>query len=95
MLWALERGGSQGGLGESGWSGRASGGRLRRTHLGVVGVRDIDSEVCKHWECLTGADNVEFDGSPSSAHVKRTAQESFDPEAFVVGCLPLAVIDLC
>ena len=30
------------------------------------------------------SDNVEFDGSPASAHVKRTAQESFDPEAFMV-----------
>ena len=29
-------------------------------------------------------DNVELDGAPASAHVKRTAQESFDPEAFVV-----------
>jgi len=30
------------------------------------------------------SDNEEFDDSPPSAHVKRTAQESFDPEAFVV-----------
>jgi len=30
------------------------------------------------------SDNVEFEGSPKSAHVKRTAQESFDPEAFMV-----------
>lgn len=29
-------------------------------------------------------DNKEFDGAPPSAHVKRTAQESFTPEAFVV-----------
>ena len=29
-------------------------------------------------------DNVELDSAPASAHVKRTAQESFDPEAFVV-----------
>ena len=29
-------------------------------------------------------DNVELDRAPASAHVKRTAQESFDPEAFVV-----------
>lgn len=29
-------------------------------------------------------DNVELDKAPPSAHVKRTAQESFDPEAFVV-----------
>jgi len=30
------------------------------------------------------SDNVEIDDAPSSAHVKRTAQESFDPEAFVL-----------
>lgn len=29
-------------------------------------------------------DNEEFDEAPASAHVKRTAQESFTPEAFVV-----------
>src|SRR5690606_27492865 len=30
------------------------------------------------------SNNEEFDEAPESAHVKRTAQESFDPEAFVV-----------
>lgn len=30
------------------------------------------------------SDNEEMDAAPVSAHVKRTAQESFDPEAFVV-----------
>lgn len=30
------------------------------------------------------ADNEELDEAPESAHVKRTAQESFDPEAFVL-----------
>lgn len=30
------------------------------------------------------SDNEEMDDAPPSAHVKRTAQESFDPEAFVV-----------
>lgn len=29
-------------------------------------------------------DNEEMEGAPSSAHVKRTAQEDFEPEAFVV-----------
>ena len=29
-------------------------------------------------------DNEEMDDAPASAHVKRTAQESFDPEAFVL-----------
>ncbi len=30
------------------------------------------------------SDNEEIDDAPPSAHVKRTAQESFDPQAFVV-----------
>ena len=30
------------------------------------------------------SDNEELDDAPVSAHVKRTAQESFDPEAFVL-----------
>ncbi len=30
------------------------------------------------------SDNEELDDAPASAHVKRTAQESFDPEAFIV-----------
>ena len=30
------------------------------------------------------SDNEEIDGAPVTAHVKRTAQESFDPEAFIV-----------
>lgn len=30
------------------------------------------------------SDNVELDDAPKSAHVKRTAQEAFDPEAFVL-----------
>jgi porphyrinogen peroxidase len=30
------------------------------------------------------SDNKELDGAPASAHVKRTAQESFTPEAFLV-----------
>ncbi len=30
------------------------------------------------------SDNEEFDAAPKSAHIKRTAQESFDPEAFIV-----------
>ncbi len=30
------------------------------------------------------SDNEELDDAPDSAHVKRTAQESFEPEAFVV-----------
>ena len=30
------------------------------------------------------SDNEEFDDAPDYAHVKRTAQESFDPEAFVI-----------
>lgn len=53
-------------------------------------MHDLD-----HFQSLSGddrdnifgrhmSDNEEFDEAPESAHVKRTAQESFDPEAFVV-----------
>ena len=41
----------------------------------------------KHQDDIIGRrreDNVEFEGSPDSAHVKRTAQESFEPEAFML-----------
>jgi len=41
----------------------------------------------KHQDDIIGrrrSDNVEFEGSPDSAHVKRTAQESFEPEAFML-----------
>ena len=41
----------------------------------------------KHQDDIIGRrreDNVEFEGSPDSAHVKRTAQESFEPEAFLL-----------
>jgi putative iron-dependent peroxidase len=34
------------------------------------------------------SDNEEIDDAPPSAHVKRTAQESFDPEAFVAWSAP-------
>ncbi len=30
------------------------------------------------------SDNAEFDAAPPSAHVKRTAQESFEPDAFIL-----------
>jgi putative iron-dependent peroxidase len=30
------------------------------------------------------SDNEEFDEAPEAAHVKRTAQESFEPEAFII-----------
>ncbi len=40
---------------------------------------DQDDVIGRH-----RADNEEFDEAPPSAHVKRTAQESFEPEAFVV-----------
>lgn len=53
-------------------------------------VHDLD-----HFESLSGgeqdhifgrrkSDNEELDDAPESAHVKRTAQESFEPEAFMV-----------
>ena len=44
----------------------------------------LSEETCDNIIGRRISDNVEFDGSPASAHVKRTAQESFDPEAFMV-----------
>lgn len=42
------------------------------------------------------ADNEELDDAPASAHVKRTAQESFSPEAFVLRrSMPWAVGHQC
>lgn len=42
------------------------------------------------------SDNEELDDAPASAHVKRTAQESFDPEAFVLRrSMPWARDDNC
>lgn len=45
----------------------------------AMSPRDQDNAVGRRRR-----DNVELDKAPTSAHVKRTAQESFDPEAFVV-----------
>lgn len=44
----------------------------------AMSTRDQDDAVGRR-----RSDNVEFKGSPPSAHTKRTGQESFDPEAFV------------
>jgi putative iron-dependent peroxidase len=42
------------------------------------------------------SDNEELDDAPASAHVKRTAQESFSPEAFVLRrSMPWAVSQQC
>lgn len=42
------------------------------------------------------SDNEELDEAPASAHVKRTAQESFSPEAFVLRrSMPWAVSQQC
>lgn len=45
----------------------------------AMSTRDQDNAIGRRRR-----DNVELDSAPASAHVKRTAQESFDPEAFVV-----------
>ena len=45
----------------------------------AMSARDQDNAVGRRRR-----DNVELEHAPASAHVKRTAQESFDPEAFVV-----------
>ncbi len=52
-------------------------------------IHDLDSLAAMNADTRDGligrrlADNEEIDDAPESAHVKRTAQESFDPEAFV------------
>jgi len=48
-------------------------------HFQSLPQDDQDNIIGRHV-----SDNEEFDEAPESAHVKRTAQESFDPEAFVV-----------
>ena len=45
----------------------------------AMSMRDQDNAIGRRRR-----DNVELAGAPVSAHVKRTAQESFEPEAFVV-----------
>jgi len=47
--------------------------------LDRLAVSETDDIIGRH-----KSDNEEFDEAPVSAHVKRTAQESFEPEAFVV-----------
>lgn len=44
----------------------------------------LPSETQDHTIGRRKSDNEELDDTPESAHVKRTAQEDFDPEAFIV-----------
>jgi len=48
-------------------------------HLHDMSEAEQDDVIGRH-----RSDNEEFDEAPESAHVKCTAQESFDPEAFIV-----------
>jgi len=48
-------------------------------HFASLGQTDQDHVIGRRL-----SDNEELDDAPASAHVKRTAQESFEPEAFVV-----------
>src|SRR6185295_17207525 len=45
----------------------------------ALGDEDRDNHIGRRL-----ADNEELEDSPTSAHVKRTAQESFDPPAFML-----------
>ena len=45
----------------------------------AMSTKEQDDTIGRHI-----ADNEEFDEAPASAHVKRTAQESFTPEAFML-----------
>ncbi len=47
--------------------------------LDSMTVEEKDNSIGRHI-----SDNEEFDEAPEFAHVKRTAQESFDPEAFIL-----------
>ncbi len=47
--------------------------------LNLMTEKEKDDAIGRHV-----SDNEEFDGAPDSAHVKRAAQESFTPEAFVL-----------
>jgi len=47
--------------------------------LNDMSVEQRDDVIGRHI-----SDNEEFDEAPESAHVKRTAQESFSPEAFIL-----------
>lgn len=53
-------------------------------------VHDLDyfnsfgRDVCDNIIGRRLSDNEELDDAPASAHVKRTAQESFEPEAFLI-----------
>lgn len=49
------------------------------TTFDAMGPREQDATIGRR-----RSDNEEIGDAPASAHVKRTAQESFDPEAFVV-----------
>lgn len=44
----------------------------------------LDTQAQDHAVGRRRSDNEELDDAPASAHVKRTAQESFTPEAFVL-----------
>ncbi len=48
-------------------------------HFGNMSQKEQDDTIGRRI-----SDNEEFDAAPESAHVKRTAQESFDPEAFML-----------
>ena len=48
-------------------------------HLDDMTTEQQDNIIGRHIH-----DNEEFDEAPESAHVKRAAQESFDPEAFLL-----------
>jgi len=48
-------------------------------HFGTYSQVDADNIIGRRL-----SDNMELSDAPASAHVKRTAQESFEPEAFIV-----------
>lgn len=57
---------------------------VQRWHHDLARFARLDPAAQDHAIGRRREDNVELEDAPPSAHVKRTAQESFDPEAFVL-----------
>jgi putative iron-dependent peroxidase len=57
---------------------------VQKWHHDLVGFQTMAEDERDNIIGRRQRDNEELENAPASAHVKRTAQESFDPEAFVV-----------
>jgi putative iron-dependent peroxidase len=57
---------------------------VQRWHHDLAHFESLPPEERDHIIGRRQSDNEELEDAPASAHVKRTAQESFEPEAFVL-----------